>query len=181
MNRALHDAILAIKRAEGSQSVFFGRQLEDPRVGVLAVVWSSVEAAASLTLQSYGTTGRKVLPLAPRSGAVASLQAGATEVFTGYGVEPGFEANVRDFAKKLDAESPPGYHGGAVGAAVALGRREEGYSADDGEEVKLVIGWDSKEAHLRAKDEPGAIKDNIHLLRTLRKKVDMWHVNFEEQ
>lgn len=79
------------------------------------------------------------------------LSAPTTEVFTGYGAEPGFEATVRKFASLLDADAPAGYHGGVVGPTAE--DVSNGDRSVTGPAVKLVVGWDSKEAHVEAKEK----------------------------
>ena len=94
--------------------------------------------------------------LSPPDAVGAALAAPTVEVFTGYGAEAGFEDNVRDFSAKVDAEKPTGYHAAAVGpVADPVAKGEAQGDADKGLAVKLVIGWDSKEAHLEAKGKSG--------------------------
>lgn len=92
--------------------------------------------------------------LSPADGAAAALAAPTTEVFTGYGAEPGFEASVREFAARVDAERPAGYRGCAVGPVAEAVCGPTG-GGEKSLAVKLVVGWDSKEAHLEAKGKPG--------------------------
>ena len=77
-----------------------------------------------------------------------ALAAPCTEVFTAHGAEAGFEAAVGEFLGKVDAAPPAGYRGGAVSASAG----EEG---EKGRVVKMGIGWESKEAHLLAKEGSG--------------------------
>ena len=78
----------------------------------------------------------------------AALDAPCTEVFTAYGAEPAFPGAVAAFAAGVAAAPPPAYRGAAVcdsaGEIEGLGRV-----------VKLVVGWESREAHLEAKGKPG--------------------------
>jgi len=90
--------------------------------------------------------------LTPDDGVAAALSAPTTEVFTGFGVEPGFDSSVREFAARVTAEGPVGYHGCAAGPSVEDIGKPDG---EKGPAVMLVIGWDSKEAHTEAKGKPG--------------------------
>lgn len=90
--------------------------------------------------------------LSPDDGVAAALSAPTTEVFTGFGVEAGFDSSVREFAARVVAEGPAGFRGCAAGPSV------EDIGKGDGEKgpaVMLAIGWDSKEAHMEAKGNPG--------------------------
>lgn len=85
--------------------------------------------------------------------ATAVLEAPTTEIFTGYGAEPGFADNVKDFTDKVDADNPEGYLG-AVHADV-LEEISQEPDGPKGKAVKLVIGWTSRDAHFEAKGKPG--------------------------
>lgn len=90
--------------------------------------------------------------LTPADGAAAALGGSATtEVFTGYGAEAGFEDRVREFAARVGGEAPAGYRGCAVGPVEVEGEGE----GRGGPAVGLVVGWDSREAHLEAKGRAG--------------------------
>jgi hypothetical protein len=78
-------------------------------------------------------------------GWAAVLDAPCTEVFTGFGAEEGFAANVESFVSSVDANPPEAYRGAASGES--LGGSEK--------VVRMVIGWTSREAHLEAKEKPG--------------------------
>jgi len=80
-----------------------------------------------------------------------ALDAPCTEVFTAYGAEPAFPAATAAFAAKVAAEPPAAFRGAAVcdsGDDVDAADRR-------GRVVKLLVGWDSREAHLAAKGKPG--------------------------
>jgi hypothetical protein len=85
---------------------------------------------------------------------LAVLQAPCTEIVTAYGIQDGFEKNVRDFAAKVDAEKLAGYHGGDIAKVAEEISKEDG--GEKGPALMLVIGWDSLEAHTTAaKAKPG--------------------------
>ncbi|KAK4171470.1 hypothetical protein QBC36DRAFT_339894 [Triangularia setosa] len=108
---------------------------------------------------------------------VAVLKAPCTEVFTAFGAEDGFEEQVGRFVTAVKGDMPEGYKGADYGGEVKV----DGEGGGNGEKsVRMVIGWVSKEAHVEAKGKPGAIQENIGELRTKRRGVDLFHVNFKE-
>ncbi|KAK4242359.1 hypothetical protein C8A03DRAFT_11478 [Achaetomium macrosporum] len=163
-----------IKKQDGLQRVFFGSKMEDVNRGILCTEWSSREAALNYRSSGLASSlAAKEEPLAfiaPGWGTV--FEQPCTEVFTGFGALEGFAGNVGRFVQKMKENPPEGYRGVAFGESVGLEGEEKA--------VRMVIGWTSREAHLEAKEKPGAIQDNIHELRTLRKAVDLYHVEFKE-
>ncbi|TDZ25856.1 hypothetical protein Cob_v000965 [Colletotrichum orbiculare MAFF 240422] len=191
---AITDVLSALKPVPGVISLHTGRQLENPSVQVVVITWASPEAFTSFAASSSYTpwfASLKALaapspapvfykvPFTPDPAAV--LAAPCTEVFIAYGAEPGFVGQTEDFARGLGgAPGPvPGFHGHAYGeVSTPLGFGADG--DQQGPAVTLLLGWDSKEAHMEAKGKPGPISDNIHLLRTGRKDIAMYHVNLEQ-
>ncbi|KAK4154623.1 hypothetical protein C8A00DRAFT_42624 [Chaetomidium leptoderma] len=198
-------ALDELKQQAGFQRAFFGVKMEDPETGILCTEWSSTATAlsgyrdsglvpsssssSSSPSPSLGGGGAKeMLVFAAAAAAETAAEAGqhggheqggwrsvlgapCTEVFTAYGVEEGFVGNVGRFVSCVDADPPEGYRGAAV----------FGDGNGDGEKVvRMVIGWASREAHLVAKEGSGAIRENIHELRVLRRAVDLFHVAFRE-
>jgi len=184
---ALLDVISLVKKADSNNRAFFGHQLENLGIGVLAFVYPSVEAsqvfstdsAPKLSAFSLSATTRTI-EFSPADGLSDVLTAPTTEVVTAYGVEEGFEKNMRTFSDVLHHESQGkdvGFHGSIAGTAVSDISKEEG--GEKGPAVALLVGWDSREAHGAAR-ELGAIPEKLSLIRVLRKEMDMWHVNFKE-
>jgi hypothetical protein len=92
--------------------------------------------------------------LTPKDKALAAFQdAPTTEIFTGFGAEPGFADSVQTFAVKVNAEWPAGYYGSASGPVD--GDVKGPTEAGDGAAVKLVLGWESLEAHAAVKANGG--------------------------
>ncbi|SPQ18871.1 431b65df-f055-47f0-b2f0-fa0f1d8c0597 [Thermothielavioides terrestris] len=181
-----------IKKQEGFQRACFGRKMEDPDTGILCTEWSTLEAAlayrssqlasslaaAAAAPGGGGGGGDKAgtLVLSAPGPWAAVLRAPCTEVFTAFGVEDGFGANAAEFMRSLDGNPPEGYKGAAFGESLA----DADVDVAGERTARMVLGWTSREAHLEAKAKPGAIQDNIHLVRTLRKAVDLFHVQFKE-
>ncbi|GAB1311113.1 ABM domain-containing protein [Madurella fahalii] len=181
--------VVEVKKQDGLVRAFYGQKMEDPDTSVLCTEWSSLEAAQVYSSSSspplavsLGIVMRetKAFKLGTASSSFLSgvdagrvFEAPCTEVFTAFDAEPGFMGNCERFLAMVDGARPDGYLGGALGAV----EEEE----DGGKKmVGMVIGWTSKEAHLEAKGKPGAIQDNIHELRTLRRAVDLFHVGFKQ-
>lgn len=81
------------------------------------------------------------------------------EVVTFYGIDDGFPKQVEQFVAALNdaAKSMEGYHGAVYGEVAARQPASETEEAAHGRErdVVLLIGWDSKDAHLKAKGIEG--------------------------
>ncbi|KAG7292388.1 hypothetical protein NEMBOFW57_002423 [Staphylotrichum longicolle] len=175
-------ALEELKKQDGLVRAFYGVKMEDPQAGVLCTEWSSRDAAArggakvQTQVKVNETLGFDASPSASAAWERA-LMAPCTEVFTAFGAEDGFVGNVWRFVSALDVRPPEGYEGAAVGEGIQVGLDDD----KEGEVVvRMVIGWVSREAHLEAKGKPGAIQDNIHELRTLRRAVELFHVPLKE-
>ncbi|KAH0434608.1 hypothetical protein CcaCcLH18_05219 [Colletotrichum camelliae] len=196
------DVTSSLKSVPGVTSLFTGPQLEDPSRHLLVINWASPEAfSAFASSESYtpwfaslkaitATDPAPVFYKAPlvsvsgagddddQQGQEKALRAPCTEVFVAYGVEPDFIGKTAAFAGGLSAAEIAGFHGhayGEVSTPLAFGAEGE-----KGPAVTLLLGWDSKEAHLEAKGKAGPISDNIHLLRSGRKEIAMFHVNLKQ-
>ncbi|KAK4250824.1 hypothetical protein C7999DRAFT_28653 [Corynascus novoguineensis] len=165
-----------IKKQDGFRRALFGVKLEDPETGILYTEWSSTDAAVSYSSSQLGNAKETFVFAVPQkhaSGWQSAVAAPCTEVFTAYGAEDGFLGNLDQFLDAVNANAPEGFYGGSPGEGVAL---KEG----DEKVVRGVLGWKSREAHFEAKDKPGAIQENIHLLRVMRRAVDLFHVQLRE-
>ncbi|WYZ34816.1 hypothetical protein EsH8_I_001092 [Colletotrichum jinshuiense] len=194
---AWSDVIATLKAVPGVNALHAGHQLEDPSKTVLVVEWASPEAfSAFASSESYTPwfaslkavaspdpappTFYKV-PFAPGSDPASVLRAPCTEVFVAYSVEPSFVGQTAEFARGLTdgKASVAGFHGHAYGE-ISTPIAVAGGDGQPGPAVTLLLGWDSKEAHLDAKAKAGPISDNIHLLRSGRKDISMYHVNLKQ-
>jgi hypothetical protein len=189
-----------LKSAPGLQSIYQGAQLECPSTTTLVLHWSSAEAYRSGTsttdLSHYASAAQ--VPVV-KGVPTAALNAPCTEVMTAYGVEEGtFLKQCGLFMDRVDAGvgRDEGYHGYALGGET-LGDVKKVDGGPSGKGVVLILGWDSKEAHLQAKGKPGrklfiffspadaepfcnrpansaaAISDNINLVRSAREDVSL--------
>ncbi|KAL2255540.1 hypothetical protein VTK26DRAFT_3161 [Humicola hyalothermophila] len=172
--RVSSDLAEGIRKQDGFQGASFGLKMEDPDTGIFCTEWSSRESATSY-LSSLGTSveAKETLLIAMTSPSRRALEAPCTEIFTAFGAEEGFMEAVGRFVAAVEKTPPVGYLGAQFGEST-------GGDGDGDKAVRMLLGWTSKEAHLEAKGAPGAIQDNIHELRALRKAVDLFHVQFKK-
>ncbi|KAK1757486.1 hypothetical protein QBC47DRAFT_157363 [Echria macrotheca] len=182
-----------IKTKTGCARVLFGRKQEDKRIGVVLTQWESADTAWEFSRNKDrfpGDTGdgneSRVFEVQPAmfgedgGGSVRLekvLRAPCVEVFTAFQAQDGFGENVERFLRAMDVEEdkPKGYHGGVV--LLQKGDVKGG----EGKVYRALLGWDSVEAHSRAKgEEGGVIGREIWLLRERRGAVDLFHVEFKE-
>jgi quinol monooxygenase YgiN len=143
------------------KAVYWGQALEDPEKYVVATHWSSSEALEAFAssdalagLAGVATGGSVITAHVSLEGSPEkALDVPCTEVLTAYGVEPAFIGQCRDFIVKLDAGKLAGYHGYGLGEVHQDIAKDS--AGEKGPAVILIIGWDSKEAHLEAKAKPG--------------------------
>jgi quinol monooxygenase YgiN len=184
-----------LKATTGVNGVYLGRQIEHPDLWTWIVRWDSQAAYDGfVSSEGFGPLIQSFLallidPASPEAQALpprqpptnirftggtvdTALDAPVTEVFSCYAVDDGFlDANLKTFAQALDSAGIPSYHGYAFGSFH--------YEAPDqpkGEATRLLIGWDSKEAHLAQKGEGKPLEDIIHHVRSGRQAADMFHV-----
>ncbi|KAL2269962.1 hypothetical protein VTJ83DRAFT_2146 [Remersonia thermophila] len=173
----------ALKQQHGFQRALFGVKMEDPDTGILCTEWSSLAAARSFAASPTATSlaAKETLGFVAagdkQQDVLSVTSAPCTEIFTAFGAEEGFVANVGRFVAAVDANQPEGYKGASYAQSVHLAAEP---SAQQDAVVRMLIGWTSREAHIEAKAKPGAIQDNIQELRVLRKSVDLFHAEFKE-
>ncbi|PKS10577.1 hypothetical protein jhhlp_002331 [Lomentospora prolificans] len=199
-------SLVPLKQNPSVKTVYWGKVIEDPEKIIVAINWSSREALEAFSssdalagLAGVATGGSVTAAhLSLEGTSEKALGAPCTEVVTAYGVEPAFISQCHDFISKVDTGKLEGYHGYGLGEVQQdIARDGKG---DKGPAVILIIGWDSKEAHLEAKAKPGrelaasypanfslqrnkkkanvnviliAIGENIELIRTARKELDL--------
>ncbi|OHF01374.1 hypothetical protein CORC01_03407 [Colletotrichum orchidophilum] len=195
---AWSDVVSTLKSVPGVNALYTGAQLEDPSKTVLVIEWASPEAfsafASSESYMPWFASLKAVVSASPvfykvpftadpGSDPASVLRAPCTEVFVAYGVEPSFAGKTAEFARGLTEgrAEVAGFHGHAYGnISTPLAVDAPDGDGEKGPAVTLVLGWDSKQAHLDAKAKAGPISDNIHLLRSGRKDISMYHVNFKK-
>ncbi|KAL2879982.1 hypothetical protein SGCOL_004701 [Colletotrichum sp. CLE4] len=196
---AWSDVTSTLKSVPGVNALHTGPQLEDPSKTVLVIEWASPDAfsafASSEAYMPWFASLKAVVsaspvfykvPLSaadPSSDAASVLRAPCTEVFVAYGVEPEFARKTAEFAQGLTEGRADvvGFHGHAYGEiSTPLAVDASGGDGEKGPAVTLLLGWYSKQAHLDAKAKAGPISDNIHLLRSGRKDISMYHVELKQ-
>ncbi|AEO54144.1 hypothetical protein MYCTH_2296361 [Thermothelomyces thermophilus ATCC 42464] len=166
----------SIAEVDGYRSTLVGRKLEDPGTFVLYTEWNTTEAALNYVNKKLFPDADKTFVFAISQSQLQrwsdAVRSPTTEIFTAFGTEDGFTDNLGTFLNALDKDRPEGFHGGAFGTGVPL----EGEGDD--KLARAALGWESRDAHAKAKENPGVLQDNIHLVRALRRDVDLFHVQF---
>jgi heme-degrading monooxygenase HmoA len=138
------DRIAELKKQAGCLRVFFGRMIEDSSKGLICALWDSPSSASAVISQDKPeSVGFGLTPTAADSDPYSWIEGPCTEIATANGLESGFLDNMQLFLAKIDADKAKGYLGSACGKTL------------DGDMARLVIGWESREAHLEAKSIPG--------------------------
>lgn len=120
--------------------------------------WSNLEAARSYSASQTAATlaAKEILGFVAAGeeskDVLAVVSAPCTEIFTAFGAEEGFVANVGRFVAAVDANQPEGYKGGSFAESVDLSLES---TTQQDKVVRMLIGWTSREAHIEAKAKPG--------------------------
>ncbi|KAM4059668.1 Dimeric alpha-beta barrel [Hirsutella rhossiliensis] len=184
----LDDVCSRLQAVPGVSALYRGRHAERPDRWTLAVRWAE-PAALDAFLHSPSYTGwlaslRAVADSylfyrapALRGDALAALAAPCTEVFSAYGAAQSFlDDRMTPFADNVDAGRLPGYRGSAYGRFDRL-LHHGSLASPDGIVVVILIGWDSKDAHMAQRGEGKLIDQHIHYVREDRESVDLYHVS----
>ncbi|ROT37315.1 hypothetical protein SODALDRAFT_324939 [Sodiomyces alkalinus F11] len=189
---AFDSVISALKSVQGVDAVYHGSQLEDQTTHVFVIRWTSHDAFTAFSSSEAYTpwlADFKALAADPRfyqvrftPSATPALDAPCTEVVVAYGIRRAvFVDNLHIFSDRMTeggrAGSMEGWHANAWGEVTTPLPAPAGGA--EGHAAVLLVGWDSKEAHLNAKAVPGPISDNIELIRKEREALTMlqYHVN----
>lgn len=146
-----------LKAIPGVTKIYLGRQIEYPDRWTWAVRWATGAALdaflASPTYTDWLTSLRAVVDSVAstrsymRGDLGAALCAPCTEIFSAYEADPDFiDTRVKPFSRCFDPEYMPGYKGLAFGQWQHMAHL--GVAAPAGNSVSMLLGWDSKEAHL---------------------------------
>ncbi|KAF4996460.1 hypothetical protein FDECE_12433 [Fusarium decemcellulare] len=176
-----------LKAVSGVDAVYFGHPLEKPGYWVLGIRWASRSAYDAFISSSAATEWQASLrallvehpivsPTAEYTGdALAALHAPITEFCTCWGAEDNFtNDNMKPFAEACDSAGLAGFHGLAYAEFVQT--EHENPSVIPGLASRLLLGWDSKEAHLQHKNSGSVIDDNVYYLLARNKSLEMYHV-----
>ncbi|KAL7935234.1 hypothetical protein V8C35DRAFT_298882 [Trichoderma chlorosporum] len=188
--QSLLDDLKTLASTPGVVAFYFGPQTEDASKFTWVARWSSQAALddfhASPGFAAWAAS--YVAPLATytisvcsaHSGDVAaSLDAPCTEIFSNFGADDDFlDARLSPFLKSMTDANLEGMVGGAAGEFVPV--NYTGVEKPEPKTVVLLVGWTSKEAHLAQRGEGKVIDNNIHVIRTGRKSVELFHVNLQK-
>jgi quinol monooxygenase YgiN len=160
--KAVLDLIDDLKQLPGIAHVYYGQVIEDPSKWQFILQWESVAAneafASSDALgklqASLGAVVAEPPVLSPTvdytHNVDAALTAPVTEVCTCWGVDEKFhEERMHAFADPVDAFGLSGYYG--MGRAEFDQPVHPDASVVDGHASRIILGWDSKEAHMAHK------------------------------
>ncbi|EXV02682.1 AMB domain protein [Metarhizium robertsii] len=181
---SFRDVCRQLQAVPGVSSTYFGQQIERPGTWTWIIRWASLAAhdafLASPSFTNWIASFRAVVETyifwkaLVRGSLSATLNAPCTEVFTAYGTsDTWLEMRMKPFADNVDAANLPGHHGSFYGQYDVL--MHDSHDVPEGTTVSMMLGWDSKEAHLAERGEGKVIDKNIHYTREERRSVDMPH------
>ncbi|RDA95911.1 hypothetical protein CP533_5905 [Ophiocordyceps camponoti-saundersi (nom. inval.)] len=175
-----------ISRVPGVTSLHHGAVQERPTDWMLAVRWTSASeldafvASAERTAWLAGLRAISAADVIRRLSLVGrpveALSAPCTEVFFALGTEGDFiPARLKPFVDALEGEAMKGFHASAWGPLDVVARHGSELEApsEDGSAAAMLIGWDSKEAHLAHRGDGKAIDRHIQIVREGRKAVEV--------
>ena len=159
---AFYDVSAQIQAMPGAKAVYLGQQMERPDHWTWAVRWASPAAldafVASPSFAPWLTSFRQLADsyiftkALLRGNLAAALDAPCTEVFTAYGASDSFlDARLMPFASAIANARLLGHHGSAYGRFDLVA--QHGVDAPHGITVSLLIGWDTKAAHMAQRGE----------------------------
>jgi len=185
------EALSTIGAQKGYQRLYWGRQIEDPDVLLLVIDWDSVDSHTEFIANpAYGPfketlgkimTGVHLHHFQSKPHPPLLGKAPCTEVATFYGCEDDFGVNVAKFAQAIDEGRPEGYVGIAYGNVIEKTKKHADVANDDIEKSDgfvLLIGWESKELHLKFR-EAELFKKIVYLLREKNGGAEVFHVPFK--
>ncbi|KAF5019574.1 hypothetical protein F66182_8405 [Fusarium sp. NRRL 66182] len=180
-----------LKSIPGVESVYLGRPLEKPDYWVLGICWASRPAYDAFVSGSDATEWQASLrallaehpivsPTTEYTGrAERALQAPITEFCTCWGADETFtEDNVKPFVEACHESGLAGLHGLAYGEFVQ--GEHENPSVIPGLASRLLVGWDSKDAHMQHKNNGSAIDQNVYNLLARNENMEMYHVPLQK-
>ncbi|KAF4975410.1 hypothetical protein FZEAL_7788 [Fusarium zealandicum] len=180
-----------LKTIPGVDSIYLGHPIEKPDYWVLGICWASRSSYEDFIASSAATERQASLrallaehpivsPAAEYTGnAEAALRAPITEFCTCWGADETFtNDNTKPFAEACDAGGLAGFHGLAYGEFVQPDHEDA--SVISGLASRLLLGWDSKEAHMQHKNNGSVIDDNVYYLLERNKSLEMYHVPLQK-
>ncbi|PNS21880.1 hypothetical protein CAC42_478 [Sphaceloma murrayae] len=181
-----------ISKAPGFIESWYGGAVEDDKELQMFLNWESVQSHLDFTTSpTYADLGKHlgaILAGAPtyvhyhftsQSELKTVLSAPVTENVTLYfpAVDESFGAKIEVFRQAVEAEAV-----GAKGLAYGWGEEDVEHEKLEGKgkALKLLIGWESVDAHMKFR-ETEAFQKNVGLFREVPKAVEMKHVKLRPQ
>ncbi|CAL3968821.1 unnamed protein product [Diplocarpon coronariae] len=186
--QAWKEALATLPQQNGFQSRRWGRTMENVNLVMLFVGWDSHESHLKFIASPGYAAFKSSLAANVMDGVhfhhvtfqplLTKIidKAPVVEFATFFDTTDDLQVNVPKFFEA--AGTPEGYHGCAWGPSI---QTDVGTHADGslkGKAVVLLIGWDSKEAHLKFM-ETETFSKNIGLLREGMKGAEVFHVVFK--
>ncbi|KAH7400081.1 hypothetical protein BKA64DRAFT_707761 [Cadophora sp. MPI-SDFR-AT-0126] len=184
--KAWKEGLSVIAKQDGYQRSSYGRAIESPDLLMWFIDWDSREAHIKFSQSpayvpfksSLGVLMADVhfhhVPFSPFPPTILT-RAPVVEFATFLDTKPHFISNVDKFMKGIG--TPDQCYGGAWGDSVEadVGKHVDG--SVKGRATVLLVGWESKEAHMKFR-ETEVFEKNIGLLREGMGGVEMFHVAF---
>ena len=157
---SFRDVSRQLQEMPGVSATYLGEQMEHPGVWTWAIRWASPAALdaflASPSLTSWMASIRAVAESYTfwrgviRGNLGAALKAPCTEIFTAYGASDDWlDAHMKPFATNVDEAKLPGYWGSGYGDFGVVDQHGSNTpTAQGGHTISMILGWDSREAHL---------------------------------
>jgi len=190
--KAWKEALALIATAEGYKGSSYGRTLESPDVTIWFINWESLAshhkfAESAIYKPFRGAIGNIITSshlnhFEPTSfPPTVVTHAPVIEFVTFFDIEPHFFENLKKFIEAIDPAKPEGYYGYSIGPVLEEIVRHTDVGKEGvakGKAAVLLVGWETKEAHLAFRaTQP--YKDNIHYLREGLSGLELFHVPFK--
>lgn len=188
--RVVKSTFDTLRQQDGMQQIHFGMQIEKPTLFEIFIDWDNrqkhVDFMQSSTYQTFLTDFTQLcdgegsmhhVDFQPAGALKKTFSAPVTEVATFYfdGAPPsGYIDEVIKLGKVLEEKAD-----GFLGIAIGITHEEIEREGVRGKASVASIGWESVEKHMAFRTTP-EFKDNIHLLRSNAKKIEMHHVAIME-
>ncbi|KAK4549275.1 hypothetical protein LTR36_007734 [Oleoguttula mirabilis] len=188
--KVLKSAFDTLNTVDGMQQIQFGPRVEDPTAFVLMVNWDSKKHHEDFTAtDAYGPFFKNVMSIVdgaplmfvhadfkPEGSLSKTFSAPVTEMAVFYfegGPPSDYLEGVEKLNKVLEEHTPEGLLSSSAGITYEDVEKD----GIKGKAAIVTIGWQSIESHMAFRSSQ-VFKDNIHLLRSTSKKVEMNHIAF---
>ncbi|PVH89440.1 hypothetical protein DL98DRAFT_508503 [Cadophora sp. DSE1049] len=184
--KAWKEGLTVIAKQEGYRGSSYGRAIESPDLLMWFIDWDSIDSHIKFTNSPAYAPFKDSLsalmtavhfhhvPFKPFPPTILT-RAPVIEFATFLDTEPHFLSNVDKFMSGIG--TPEKCYGGAWGDSVEMDVGKHSDGSVKGKATVLLIGWESKEAHMKFR-ETEVFEKNIGHLREGMGGVEMFHVPF---